>query len=248
MGDRCDVVVHFAMAAEAAPLVVHLGLKELASGDRPAAFGGLPAVVYAGGDAKTVVVVNGPDPDFGVDCVGTVNAALTAAAYVAAYKPAVVLNAGTAGGFRRHGGAVGDVYVAEGFVNHDRRVAIPGFDAWGVGRTKAKVDASKLAKELGFKTGLVSTGNSLDCREPDEEMLRESGAAVKEMEAAAIDQVCRWASVPLVSVKAITDIVDGDRPTAEEFMQNLGAASAALQAAVPKVIDYVTNAVQHDAL
>ena len=28
--------------------------------------------------------------------------------------------------------------------------------------------------------------------------------------------------VPLIAVKAITDIVDGDKPTQDEFMENLG--------------------------
>ena len=36
--------------------------------------------------------------------------------------------------------------------------------------------------------------------------------------------------VPFIAVKAVTDIVDGDVPTADEFMANLGCAAKALQA------------------
>ena len=42
-------------------------------------------------------------------------------------------------------------------------------------------------------------------------------------------------------MKAITDIVDGDKPTQDEFLENLGAAAKALQGAVPKVIEFVAG-------
>lgn len=47
--------------------------------------------------------------------------------------------------------------------------------------------------------------------------------------------------VPVVFIKAVTDIVDGDKPTAEEFLQNLAAVSAALEEAVTRVIDYING-------
>lgn len=47
--------------------------------------------------------------------------------------------------------------------------------------------------------------------------------------------------VPTIFVKAVTDIVDGEKPTAEEFLQNLAAVTAALDQAVEKVIDYING-------
>lgn len=47
-------------------------------------------------------------------------------------------------------------------------------------------------------------------------------ASVKEMEAAGIAHVAAMFGVPFIAVKAITDIVDGDKPTQDEFMENLG--------------------------
>jgi 5'-methylthioadenosine nucleosidase len=41
--------------------------------------------------------------------------------------------------------------------------------------------------------------------------------------------------------QVVTDIVDGDRPTADEFLENLGAAARSLQEAVPKTIDFVAG-------
>ena len=42
--------------------------------------------------------------------------------------------------------------------------------------------------------------------------------AIKEMEAAAIAWVCGLFGTPFFCVKAVTDIVDGGRPSHEEFM------------------------------
>ena len=42
-------------------------------------------------------------------------------------------------------------------------------------------------------------------------------------------------------VKAVTDIIDGDKPTAEEFLQNLAAVTAALDLAVEQVINFING-------
>lgn len=40
-------------------------------------------------------------------------------------------------------------------------------------------------------------------------------------------------------MKAITDIVDGDKPTSEEYVQNLSAVTVALGEAVNQVIHFI---------
>lgn len=47
--------------------------------------------------------------------------------------------------------------------------------------------------------------------------------------------------VPAIFLKAVTDIVDGDKPTAEEFVQNLTTVTAALDDSVAKVIDFISG-------
>lgn len=71
--------------------------------------------------------------------------------------------------------------------------------------------------------------------------MAESKAAIKEMEVASIAWVADHAQTPLFSVKVVTDIVDGDRPSHEEFMENLGIASKSLQEELPKVLSFVMN-------
>lgn len=106
--------------------------------------------------------------------------------------------------------------------------------------------------------GVVSTSDSLDHTQTDLDVMRSEGAAVKEMEAAGCAWVALQSRVPFVAVKvrglsqarpplnflslwivfdqAITDIVDGGRPSAEEFYSNLHTASEALQVKLTRVV------------
>ena len=208
---------------------------------------------------QLTVVTSGKCIKFGVDSVGasahvaelcrarslstvpgTVPAALAAYAALSALKPDILLNAGTAGGFRARGGAVGDVFVSISSRHHDRSIEIPVFDAYGIWDV-THTPATRLAEELGFKLGVVSTGNSLNCSERDREVLDASGAHVKEMECASIAMVAALFKTPFFAVKALTDIVDGDRVSADEFSENLGMAAAALRSALPRVIEYLAT-------
>jgi hypothetical protein len=66
---------------------------------------------YAGGEV-TLVVSGKQDTAKGpVDQVGTVPAALHTYLAIEAFKPDVVVNAGTCGGFKAKGCAIGDKYV-----------------------------------------------------------------------------------------------------------------------------------------
>jgi hypothetical protein len=65
-----------------------------------------------------------------------------------------------------------------------------------------------LARHCRLKTGVVSTSDSLDATAGDLELLRAEGAAVKEMEAAAVAWVCQQVRTPFFALKSITDIVD----------------------------------------
>jgi len=240
------VLVAIAMEAEAVPFVEHLGLEK----DDSLFESHLPFLAYTGThkDAKVTVVTNGKDAvyDTGVDNVGTVPAAL--ATYLALHKLKdsvdLLINAGTSGGFRRKGAAIGDVFLTTAVSNHDRRIAIPGFDSYGVGLLENSssdtiLSPESLASQLGFKTGIVSTGNSLDKTQECEKNMLANDASVKDMEAAAIAWSCALLQKPFLGVKVVTDIVDGDFPSQEEFLANLSTAAKSLQEALPRVLDAV---------
>lgn len=58
---------------------------------------------------------------------------------------------------------------------------------------------------------------------------------------AAVAYVADLLKVPIIFVKAVTDIVDGEKPTAEEFLKNLVAVTAALEEKVTQVIDFING-------
>ncbi|KAJ1258162.1 hypothetical protein BS78_10G053400 [Paspalum vaginatum] len=182
----------------------------------------------------------GKDIIFGVDSVGTVSAALLTYASIQTLKPDLIINAGTAGGFNAKGASVGDVYLASDVAFHDRRIPIPVFDMYGVGARKTFATPN-LLKELNFKAGKLSTGDSLDMAPQDEEIIVRNDATVKDMEGAAVAYVADMFSTPAIFVKAATDIVDGEKPTTEEFLMNLRAVTATLELAVVKVVDFISG-------
>ncbi|KAL7577536.1 hypothetical protein ACA910_015070 [Epithemia clementina (nom. ined.)] len=240
------VVVAVAMEAEAMPFVEHLGLTK----DEGVFESHLPFLAFSGNykDGKVTVITNGKDSVYqtGVDNVGTVPAAM--AAYLALHKLQhkvdLLINAGTAGGFQSKGAAIGDVFLTTGVVHHDRRIHIPGFDSYGIGKmdhtsSETIVSPNNLARSLNFKQGVVSTGNSLDKTDVCVKTMLENNASIKDMEAAAIAWSCALLNTPFLGVKVVTDIVDSDVPTQEDFVANLAAASKSLQEALPLVLEAV---------
>ena len=67
-------------------------------------------------------------------------------------------------------------------------------------------------------------------------------ASVKDMEAAAVAWIAEVSGdIPMFAIKVVTDIVDGDRPTEEEFFENLQSAAHSLQEAVPKAVHFIVG-------
>ena len=236
----CSILIVVAMEAEAKPFVEKLGF-EAVDDFFPSH---LPFVAFRGEhkNTKVTVITLGKDTVYGtgVDNVGTISASLATELALAKCGGEIdmVVNAGTCGGFKRKGAEIADVFLVTGVANHDRRIPIPGFDTYGIGKLET-FDPTSVAESLDFKTGVCTSGNSLDWVEKDDEIMKGNDASVKDMEAAAIAWVTSMNKVPYLGIKVVTDIVDGGIPTQEEFLENLGSAAKSLQSALPKVLDYV---------
>lgn len=230
------VMVVVAMEEEAAPMIGGMGLTKMEPME------GLPTVIHSGSlkeDGFVAVVCPGRDKSLGVNMIGTDAAALTTFVAARDLKPDLIVNAGTCGGFKRTGGEIGDVFCVTSFRHHDRRIPIPGYDDFGRARRDA-ASTPRLVESLGLKSGICSTGNSLDFIPQDDERMQD--AVAKDMEGAAVAWAAELAGdIPVIGIKVVTDIVDGDKPTHEEFLQNLKTASDSLQDHVPKVLDFVVN-------
>lgn len=70
---------------------------------------------------------------------------------------------------------------------------------------------------------------------------RNSVSFTKWFQGAAVAYVAGLLKVPAIFVKAVTDVVDGEKPTAEEFLQNLAAVTATLEQSVTQVIDFING-------
>jgi nucleoside phosphorylase len=227
------VALVMAMEVEAAPLRAALGLVDV---DLPSWATGLPARIAVAPATETrpevVLAVNGEDPVTGVACIGTTAAALTTQVVLNLDdrpRPDLVLSVGTAGGWARAGAEIGDTFLAwPHFSCHDRRIPLPGFQAFGDGDLPA-ADLRVHAESLGCRLGVVTTGDSLDESPTDRARILANGGEVKEMEAAAVAWVCHLHGVPTSAVKSITDLVDSPVATPDQFTANLAAASASLE-------------------
>ncbi len=233
---KCIAVV-MAMNSEASPIVTLLGAKPLT------AIPFMPFQVYEAhrNDCRIIISVNGHDKRHGVDSIGTQTAALNAYVVAERFSPELMITAGTAGGWIQRGAEIGDVYVSDQkFVHHDRRIAIPGFTEYGIGSYPA-VPAGALARTLNMKQGIVTTSNSLDENDDDRRLIAETGGVVKDMEAAAVAYVCDVMEIPVMALKAITDLVDHNAATADQFAANLHLASEQLAEKLVQVIDFCAS-------
>jgi len=233
-----NITLVIAMEAEAKPVIEELNLTEDTSYCPD-----MPMRGWTGqfNEIQLSLVINGKDPDTNLDLIGTQAATLATDYAIRQYHPQLLINLGTAGAFGENGSEIGDVYLSRDYVVfHDRRVPIPGWDKQSIGFFEV-LDTTELALKEGFKSGIVSTSNSLDMPPIDEKNIRALGGEVKEMEAAAVGWVARLHDIPMFCVKAVTDLVDSGIPTEEEFRQNLNLATGNLKGAIVKVLNYLAD-------
>lgn len=230
----CHIV---AMQSEAQPFIDNFQVIE-----QGAFFAPLPCKLYTKdmGEHTLHVVLNGMR--HGSNLVGCEAASVATLAAIERLHPDIVINSGTCGAFESDGAKIGDVYIGNGAMFHDRRV--PGDDAWftqSIGNYPVYDRSEEIAEALGFKTGKVTTGSSLDMQPCDLEIIKQHGGQLKDMEGAAVAFVCQLMNTPVLFVKSVTDLCDHTADTLETFHKNLAKASEMLNEANKKVIEYLTK-------
>ena len=224
---RPDVSILCAMRAEAAPIVDRLGLEPC----DPPWDGRLPVRAWASVDGRVSLAINGVDPRTGVDLIGTNPATLAACTVSSAWEPGAILVAGAAGG-RSGRTEIGRVHLVDRAFYHDRRIPLPGFDAYGVGPEPLHHPAA-LADAFGAGVATISTGNALDTLAEELAFFDRNRVTLKDMETAAVAWAASHTGTPVLALRAVTDYFD--RPTPEhQFLANFGRAVANLAAAVER--------------
>lgn len=232
------VALLFAMQDEALPLIRQLELADKGHLSPP-----MPMRWYDGklGRLRVDVVVMGADRRFGIDCIGTQPAAVATHIVLDKLDPDLLINAGTCGGFIQRGGAIGKVYLTGGpFYFHDRRIPLAPFEKYADGGWQL-CDVDAWADALDLDQAVVSSGNSLDMNSDDAQRIEAVGTHAKDMEAASIAWVADQFEKPLCAVKAVTDLVDGEHPTHEEFERNLHTASDALSETLVQFLNHLNE-------
>jgi len=232
-----NISILMAMQDEAAPLINHFEMTEKFDCLAEA----LPFRCFQKqvGDLKFSLITSGIDAVNGVDNIGCEPATLMAYESINKLSPDLMISAGTAGGFASKGAQIGTVYASEKhFVFHDRIVPMPGFSDAAIGCFPA-VNVNQLAKDLGLKTGVISSGSSLEKNPKDQLIIDEHNAVAKEMEAAAIAWVAMLHQVPVVAIKSITNLVDESNQSEDEFIKNFDYSVSTLNKKLIETIGYL---------
>ncbi len=184
-----------------------------------------------------------------VQCgIGKVNAAMACSLLIELFAPQAVINTGSAGGLAPEL-TFGDILIATSLLQHDMDVTpfgyapgqVPGLPA-RFNTDPALVDTARqclntLHQVGDFPTsmktllGLIGSGDNF-IHQPEhiaELRARFPEMAAVEMEGAALAQVCHLLQVPLLVIRAISDVAGKESPmTFEEFLPLASQRSAQL--------------------
>ena len=173
--------------------------------------------------------------------IGKVNAAMTTTILLHTFKPDVVINTGSAGGYDT-ALEVGAVVISDEVRHHDVDATIFGYEMGQVPQMppayKADMQLMEAAREavteLGehqYGIGLICSGDSFMNDPVRVEKVRGYFPQMKavEMEAAAVAQVCHQFDTPFVVIRALSDIAGKESNVSfDEFLPVAAKHSTAI--------------------
>ncbi|WP_107942451.1 5'-methylthioadenosine/S-adenosylhomocysteine nucleosidase [Metasolibacillus fluoroglycofenilyticus] len=163
--------------------------------------------------------------------IGKVNAAMSTTLLLQQFKPDVVINTGSAGGFDAIL-EVGAVVISDEVRHHDVDVTAFGYEIGQMAGMPAAFQADErlvnIAKEAvaevgehASAVGLICSGDVFMHNPARVEQVRQHFPQMKavEMEAAAVAQVCYQFATPFVVIRALSDIAGKESNiTFDEFL------------------------------
>ncbi len=183
--------------------------------------------------------------------IGKVAAAVATTLLIDHFKPACIINTGSAGGFDPELN-VGDIAISNEVRHHDVDVTAFGYEYGQVPQMPAAflahpalvTAAEQTIASLGFcqtKTGLITTGDSFMCDPVRIAATRERFPTMLavEMEGAAIAQVCHMLNTPFVVIRSLSDIAGKESPVS--FDAYLAVASKNSSAMVVALLEQLRS-------
>jgi adenosylhomocysteine nucleosidase len=173
--------------------------------------------------------------------IGKVNAALGTTLLIEKFKPDVIINTGSAGGFLENLN-VGDVVISTEVRHHDVDVTVFGYEYGQVPRmpaffapddklVHAAVKSAEKIDGIQVVKGVIASGDSFMSDPERVEFIRTKlpGLYAAEMEAAAIAQVAYQFEVPFVIIRSLSDIAGKDSNISfDQFLVTAAKNSAEL--------------------
>lgn len=167
--------------------------------------------------------------------VGKVNAAAGACA-VLHFGADVVLNFGAAGGLDEST-ELTEVYLITKAVQYDFDLTqLNGGEVGTLDGEEENFLPLYAPKELDYPRRALGSGDRFNDSAADHDLLIKLGANIRDMEGAAIAQVCKYAGAPCVEVKAISDVY-GSGSTTEQYKKNLSRAMLNLKAFMGEIFE-----------
>lgn len=194
-----------AMEKEAKPMIKILHLHSVGR------FDPMPMHAYRGkyNNLDVFLILNGKDPIYKVQNVGTQAAAVTTYLGIEKFHPDLVVSVGTAGAIVTKQVKPGTIYLSKKIYFYSRR--IPGKDKqYGLGGYP-----SYSSKSLpSFNRGIICSGDDFDQTPKDYAMFLKLNCDVIEMEAASVAWVSELNHVPMIALKGITNNVENKNANA----------------------------------
>ncbi|KGR90728.1 5'-methylthioadenosine nucleosidase [Ureibacillus massiliensis 4400831 = CIP 108448 = CCUG 49529] len=177
-----------------------------------------PEVVTIANSEYTTGTYNGKDVVLLKSGIGKVNAAMSTTVLLYEFKPDVVINTGSAGGYDPNL-EVGAIVISDEVRHHDVDVTIFNYEMGQVPQMppafksdeklmEIAIDAVTEIGEHQYGVGLICSGDSFMNDAVRVEQVRKHFPTMKavEMEAAAVAQVCYQFKTPFVVIRALSDI------------------------------------------
>ena len=222
-----NIVLIMAMEDEALPLIRRLKLTAI----EPYIFKGTvnQAIIH--------LVQNVPSKRYPVARVCTVPAAISAVQAVLRFKPDLLISIGTAGALSAVCAELGEIFFTREYVMyHDRYIPLgEDYQNYGVGFFPC-IDGKSLATALGFKSAIISSGNSLVASQRERETFLKYGASIEDMECAAVAEVAEYYATDFLGIKGISNFLDKPNDPVAEFAENLSLTAERLAAAVERTL------------
>eukprot|EP01083_Nonionella_stella_P149865 476571_1 len=248
------IAVICAMLDEAKGLSERLHMKESKTYGPQMA----PFLVLTNEDNTVFLIVNGKDTKHKCDRVGTQWSTLSAYLTIHKLSPDIIINAGTCGGvvpkycFDKESDDntdvevkypdvnIADVFIGAKVIYSDRRVPIPAWQPWDAGHYEL-FGASYLNKQIDkLKIApYISSSNAFDYTKQDQTIYKNLGVVCKEMECAAIAEMCAEFGCKLIALKGVADLVN--HHDHENFLQNLGKTVKAVTDVTELVIREISG-------